>query len=171
MVEQWLLIEAINPEPWEAPEGAIGRKGGKPFVMMFKPEGVKAYQEAIREELEARELTPTDQPCRLDLWFWRNTGSWSDGGSRKGRGNIADATNLQKATEDALQGILFINDRQVTQIISDIVDQGPDVEPQILLRLSHIDPAQRILGISQAEVLREARPISNSNFRDIPDIF
>ena len=52
-------------------------------------------------------------------------------------GNYADSTNLQKSTEDALQGLLYGNDRETRYVSSEIVDQGPDVHPCIVV---HLEP-------------------------------
>lgn len=122
----WIIPE-INPEPWTAPEVSIGRRGGKLAPQVFKREGLRQYQEAVHEYVE-RVYNPT--PCEAELvlqfWFWRELDTT--------RSKLVDATNLQKATEDALHGLLFVNDRQVQDVRSIIVEQGVDVAPTIVIR-------------------------------------
>lgn len=94
---------------------------------MGRNQQLHMYQQAVKEEMqrcypEAELLAPGYE---LDFWFWRNTE----------RGNIADATNLQKATEDALQGILLKNDRLVVRVGSTVVAQGADVTGAVAFRV------------------------------------
>jgi Holliday junction resolvase RusA-like endonuclease len=121
------LIRGINPVPWMSPQGSVGRKNGKMFVHMHSPTELKNYQAAVREALEGAPPVEGDN-ISLTFYFWRNARTKHD--------HQADATNLQKATEDALQGVLFANDRDVQHVQSWIVAQGADVEPQILVSIS-----------------------------------
>lgn len=87
------------------------------------------YQQALRDELKRtyppHEMELLQPDYELDFWFWRNTE----------RGNVADATNLQKASEDALQGLLIQNDQQVVRVASTIVEQGPEVYGSVIFRV------------------------------------
>lgn len=130
----WYVIDGINPEPWEAPTGEARRK--KPpakgfYVQMVSSEQQRAFQQAVRDTMEETygdvDLAVVD--IRLEFYFWRQKGNAR---------NIADATNLQKSLEDALQGVLYKNDRQVKRITSEIVEQEADTEPLILV---HVSPA------------------------------
>ena len=62
----------------------------------------------------------------LQFYFWRELDTPQ---SKK-----ADATNLQKSTEDALHELLFVNDRQVQDVRSIICEQDVGVEPTIVIR-------------------------------------
>lgn len=133
----WYLLEGVNPEPWEAPEGSVGRaKGsGKFFVQMHSPVGMREYQEAVKSQFKERypEVVPVTYPVTLTFHFWRQR-------SVEAKANIADATNLQKATEDALQGLLYMNDRQVYNPQSYIVEQLDDTPSLVLIGLSPLVP-------------------------------
>lgn len=124
MVQKLLAIEGINPEPWTAAQvGIVGK-----HAQAFPNEKLVAYQNAIAEEVEQRmeawSMEPMLVEVTLGFTFWRSTTG----------GQPADATNLQKGTEDALQGYLFPNDSQVKSVTSTIANQGPDVEPLILIQ-------------------------------------
>jgi Holliday junction resolvase RusA-like endonuclease len=92
---------------------------------------LNAYKEAVREELGEQELQQGEHT--LYLYFWRNRPEYTTAQARTHRKHEADLTNLQKATEDALQGVLFANDRDVKEVHSVLMAQGPDVEPAIVI--------------------------------------
>lgn len=158
------MIEGVNPEPWRASEGNIGRKAGKMFVQMHKPGTVRDYQEAFKEEFAARypDFKPYSHHMAIDLWYWRQMT------------NIADATNLQKSTEDALQGLLYHNDQQVKYISSYIMEQFADTEPAILIRIKPIPAEHHLLGLDKRAELALPVPDAVSNIRrnvDVDGIF
>ncbi len=119
-------LAGIEPEPWTAPEGTIGRRGGKLFVQFHKNAQVAAFQNAVKEEFPVQNPHPTveDEWIKLTFWLWRSTG-----GARK----RVDATNCQKALEDALQGILYTNDRLVRDVRTVIVEQTEGIMPHIVI--------------------------------------
>jgi Holliday junction resolvase RusA-like endonuclease len=92
-----------------------------------------AYKEAVREELGEQELQEGQHI--LHLYFWRVRSEYTTPQARTHRKHEADVTNLQKATEDALQGVLFANDRDVREVHSYLIDQGPETEPGIVIGL------------------------------------
>ena len=115
-----IFIRGINPEPWAI--GTINAWGKGKGSMSANPKVVN-YQNAIREDLEQQglEIPPfltASWPLDVTFQYFRSTE----------RGQPADVTNLNKATEDALQGILFGNDRYNRRVTGDIIAQGPDVE-------------------------------------------
>jgi Holliday junction resolvase RusA-like endonuclease len=119
----------LNPEPWTAPSISVGRRGGKPFPMVYKNEALRSYQEAVKE------LLPThiwvEPPIHLEFYFWRQLPDYTTDKDVRARKHHADATNMQKALEDALQGVLFKNDKDVRSIRSWVMDQGKDVDPMV----------------------------------------
>jgi len=122
-------ITGIEPEPWALGDLFVGKKGGKFFPRIAPADHLVAYQEALREEFVLQNghahLIEHDD-LRLVLHFWRSLGD--------GR-QYADATNLQKATEDALQGILYANDRQVRDVRSIIQEQAVGIRPHIAIEV------------------------------------
>lgn len=123
----------VNPEPWAVGPLALGKRNGKMFPRMERNASVHAFKEAVREELERIEIEPMPPEFRyrLEFYFWRRLESYIGESGRKANAHVADATNMQKALEDALQGVLIDNDRDVQIVGSWIVEQGPDVEPGI----------------------------------------
>ena len=115
-----IVIRGINPEPWAI--GTVncwGRGKGtiSPNLKMLN------YQNALREELTERldsggTVKLTGWALDLHIYYFRSTE----------HGQPADVTNLNKATEDALQGILFTNDRINRKVTGEIIEQHPMVE-------------------------------------------
>lgn len=165
----WVLCK-INPEPWSAP--TIGKKGGN-----FKSGSLVNYQEAVRslvtDAMLKNEVPPYTYDSHaagifLEMFFWRSTG----------KGQPADTSNLVKATEDALQGALFDNDRIVRRVAGEIVEQSPALDdPGVLIRctdypetgLSNLsDGVWRLITVSEDAALPR---IKMSLGRDGPDDF
>lgn len=119
-----IVIWDINPEPWTSP--TIPRRG-RPA----KDGKLVAYQQAVQDEIEEMrqgkffelEMYDPDDYVHLTIYFWRSSA----------HGQQADATNLLKSTEDALQGILFKNDRKNWHVESAIVEQTPETRPCIVI--------------------------------------
>ena len=140
MKEYWFVLH-VNPTPWTAPTVSIGRKKGKPFPMVYSSEELKNYKAAIEDEIEKAlrdnhpDFVPIEDEIALHFFFYRKVEKLHRGKSTR-RGNYADATNLQKATEDGLQGTLFVNDSQVVDVRSTIAEQSTEVEnPCVVVRM------------------------------------
>lgn len=133
----WLLIEGINPEPWQAKKLGVIRKGTRWVPTATTPEHQRVYQAALREDITLAypnlPMFPRGLDLELKMYFWRRLDSYAGPSGRMTRRKEADATNLQKSTEDALQSVLLDNDRQVRRVSSDVIAQGSDVEPMILI--------------------------------------
>jgi Holliday junction resolvase RusA-like endonuclease len=139
----------INPVPWRSPDftAATGRGGKGRYVKAIPNQEVQNFQEAVREAL--RQL-PADEfntgliapPYELRFYLWRQLGNKESGSGRKSREHVADATNMQKALEDALQGVLIGNDRDVARISTTIVAQDVNTHGSIGIILSHFYEAE-----------------------------
>jgi Holliday junction resolvase RusA-like endonuclease len=124
----------LNPEPWAVGTISSGRsKGGKIFARMSPDPNLAAFQRAVKEELADAQMLPENY-VKLTFFFWRQQAVYLDSADRRRHRNQADATNMQKGLEDALQGILFQNDRDIRDIRSVIVEQGPSIEPCIVIQ-------------------------------------
>lgn len=126
MSEHYWVV-GINPEPWAVGTPFVRGGGGKGAGI--SPNGkLQMYQEALREEFEVQNphFFLKHEPLSVTFYFWRST---------LGGGQPADATNLQKATEDALQKILYVNDRNNLHVQSFVMDQDPKTQPHILIRV------------------------------------
>lgn len=114
MAEIFWYVLPINPEPWAVGPLGIGKKNGKFFPYMGPNPTLKAYKEAVQEELKAQEaqMLPKGE-YRIACYFWRRLDTYHTASGREASMHQADGTNMLKATEDAVQGILFDNDRNV----------------------------------------------------------
>jgi Holliday junction resolvase RusA-like endonuclease len=133
-VHSWYLLE-LNPIPWTAPQIGTGRKGGRSYVQAYKNPELHTFQQAVKEEFETHypDVTPMSGPIDLEFFFWRELPDYLSVNNVKVRKHQADVTNLQKALEDALQGVLFDNDRNVRAIRSQIIEQDFETDPLILV--------------------------------------
>lgn len=111
-MEQWFIVP-VNPYPWKVPPISVGRKNGKAFPRVGRDEGLHSFKEAVKDYVLMQGPQKINGPVELRLWFWRNIPEYTTSQGRTARKHEADNTNLQKATEDALQGILFNNDKDV----------------------------------------------------------
>lgn len=137
-----IVITGINPEPWMAPDLSTLRRGGKTVPSATKKEALRSYQMAVKESvLDAypEQPIPAGESVWLRFFFWRQLELEPVGDAgRMRRRHRVDATNLQKSLEDALQGVLYENDRDVLWPNSFIVEQGPDVMPRIMIVGGHL---------------------------------
>lgn len=133
----WYYL-SVNPEPWSTGDIQTGRRGGKVFGTLAAPAGLVAYQQAVREELEDAKHLPPGQ-YRATFYIWRQQVVYISQTDKRVRKHQADATNMQKALEDALQGVLIDNDRNIQDIRTRIVQQGPNVRPQVVIKLESLE--------------------------------
>lgn len=145
----WHIVH-VNPVPWTAPSATSRRgKGGKgTYVQMYASEELKTFKQAVQEQLAG--VTPYLDEVELTFYFWRQLPEGLIPDARKRRAHQADATNLQKSLEDALQGHLIENDKNVRSIRSVIVEQTYDCQSLIVIKL---DPWR---GFSQSLELPES---------------
>lgn len=121
----------LNPEPWAIGPVGYARRKGSMSAYVGRNQQLHAYQEAVRELLDGVEMM--EGPYKLTIYFWRNVAEYTTPAQRQARKHDADVTNLLKGTEDALQGILIGNDRDVRHVQGILVDQGPDVIPSVVI--------------------------------------
>ncbi len=174
-MEEFYVI-ALNAEPWAiGPLGVARKNGVHPYI--GPNQKLQAYQEALREHLQGSPMTTGEVEVRLIIWRQIESMKVYTGKNRKGK--TSDATNIQKATEDALQGVLIENDRNVRKISTQIVSQKEDTMPCIVIGIKpyveeKIDMPFSIWDRIE-EVRRTALPNEGSLWSDdaaeIEDIF
>lgn len=139
------VAEGINPEPWTAGMVSTGTKAGKRFTRVTKLPQLRVYQLALQEQLieqlngEEAHFEPWLGSIGLEFVFSRCLEQYKSPSGRNVTRHRADVTNLQKATEDALQGFLFKNDVQVARIESVMFSQKKDITPRIEISMHKID--------------------------------
>lgn len=134
---RWFVL-GLNPEPWAIGPVGYSRHGGKMSAYVGRNQQLDAYKEAVAEALNDL-LDPNFEMYegKLDLkfYFWRNMAEYKTPQAQSHRKHEADGTNMAKATEDALQGVLFANDKNVKRMTWEVVEQGPDVIPAIAIQI------------------------------------
>ena len=156
----WFLLE-VNPVPWTAPSVSTGRKNGKVQPRVYKNAELRTYQQAVKEDFQYRypDVEPIKGPIDLDFFFWRQLPDYLSVDNVRVRKHQADVTNMQKALEDALQGLLFANDREVRTIHSSIVEQDFETEPKVLIGVRpHVEVTWPIDVVEEFTRIRRLEP-------------
>ncbi len=146
-LNEFFIVIPINPEPWAVGPIGVTNKNGKPRGFMGQNLQLRNYQDAVRPHIrnhlekidsDVAQFFPIKNTCRITMYFWRCLDEYVT--TRKSSRNWADATNMAKALEDAIQGVLIVNDRNNTQVSCAIVEQGTMVRagPIIHLEWSNI---------------------------------
>lgn len=130
---KWYLIEDINPQPWAIGPLGMGRRNGSSYPYVGPNAQLVAFQKAVKEELDDFTALPFVGDIELEFFIWRRIERYA-GRSRTQHSHQADATNIQKALEDALQGVLFPNDRAVQRISTTVVEQSRTTKPRIVIK-------------------------------------
>lgn len=142
--EYWFVLHDINPEPWRVGPASVARnRAGKWFARIGPDTQLVAFQNAVKEALEGTAVK-LDGEIELRFYFWRRLDKYTTT-RRTSTRHVVDATNMQKATEDALQGVLMDNDREVKSIQSTIVEQSIDTAARIVICIrqwSGLDPSE-----------------------------
>lgn len=132
----WYILE-VNPEPWAVGPIAYARRGGKMSAYMGQNAQLNAYKEALREEIQRFDPQELSGKIHMQLFFWRRRDDYETAQGKRHRKHEADLTNLQKATEDALQGILYKNDKDVISIHSRLVEQDVATNGRVVVGVSN----------------------------------
>ncbi|AKJ71735.1 hypothetical protein TIN2_45 [Tsukamurella phage TIN2] len=129
----------LNPEPWAMGNIQIVPAGKKRFPKVSPNKVLKMYQDAIRAEVVLTDLTDLPGPYySVRFTFSRQLTATKIASGRTLTRNWADVTNMQKGTEDALQGAAFGNDRDVIRTESRLY--GPQREstlPFVVIEVRH----------------------------------
>lgn len=135
-----------NPEPWRVPPMQPGwsKKTKKMIVKSGADTMLQAYQDEVRDVLHSQNAYMMEGKYRLDFYFHRT--SESETSPNSGKRSRSDATNMQKAIEDALQGVVIENDRDVVDVRSRVIQPARIIpEPFVVVRVegevSPIDPS------------------------------
>lgn len=95
---------------------------------------LQAYQEEVRDVLQAQGAYMMKPNYRLTFYFHRTSESETRPNSRKR--SKSDATNMQKSLEDALQGVVIENDRDVLDVRSRIIEPDSIItEPFVVVQV------------------------------------
>lgn len=160
---EWYTLN-LNPQPWAIGPLSMGRKGTGFFPKIGPNTQLTVYQNAVREALRSQSAKLITGEVELKFYFSRALESSVRSSGKTTRANTADATNLQKATEDALQGILIENDRMVVAVSSVIFNQGPEARSFVIIRISRpMDHESEVPESIWQKVLEEPETSTQSN--------
>lgn len=132
----------VNPHQWAIGPVTTIRRGGKTIPMVGRNVQLHNFKEAVRREMD-RLYGPQEimeGPVELRFWFWRNRPAYQNHQQRTHRTHEADVTNMQKALEDALQGVLYKNDKQTKRVTSEEVEQDYDIWGHIIIEIEPYEP-------------------------------
>jgi len=135
-VSLWLFF-GVNPEPWTVGLATPVRRAGKVSSFMSPDPQLVNYKKALQQEFDLNysSVLMALGPVQLDLYFYRRLDRYDTEAGRKSQRHVSDATNLQKAFEDAMQGKLYENDRQVVDVHSRIMEQTPETIGCTVMRI------------------------------------
>lgn len=132
MTQYWYVMD-VNPEPWVVGPINVIRKGGHFIPKVGQDVQLADYQKAIKQFLEDQNPVMVEGKVRLTFLFWRQQTAYQTQRGRRHRRHEADLTNMIKATEDALQGVVIGNDRDTREVAGYIIQQGPDVRGRVIV--------------------------------------
>jgi Holliday junction resolvase RusA-like endonuclease len=131
IVSRWFSLP-LNAQPWTTGRIGVGKKDGHLRGTLSPDMQLKTFQEAVREYMENVEPLPPGK-YMLTFYIWREIEEYQGTRKRIVKHQV-DATNLQKALEDALQGNLIGNDRDVAEIRTVVVEQERSTVPYIVIK-------------------------------------
>ena len=166
MTDQVFIVSGLNPEQWESP-------GKDRFGGTAKSTALTNYQRAVAADLKRDypDHEQIDGPCEIVFYIWRQLVTY-EGERKRVRKNRVDATNVQKALEDAIQGVLIKNDREVLDVRTRIVEQATETEPFIIIVIREPRPVDpEVLALRRDFLVERDKP--RPAFRDIKveDVF
>lgn len=131
---QWLVLD-INPEPWAVgPLSTVRTKGGSLRSVMGRNQELYTYQQAIKSMVTNAQKLAGNVAITVYLWRKLEEG-FIGGGRRTVRDARPDATNMLKAAEDALQGLLYDNDENNVDVRAVIVERSPNTRPLVVIKV------------------------------------
>lgn len=134
---RWFVVP-LNPEPWAVGPLSVIRAGNKTIPKIGPNRQLKEFQLAVKEQLDG--VVPEKGEVEVRIFVWRRIEEYKTHQAKSARSHEADATNMQKAIEDAIQGCLITNDREVRKISTTVVEQSTNAISMIVI---HVKPFVR----------------------------
>ena len=159
--EQWFVIP-VNPQPWTVPPFQPGMKNGHMYVSPGRDVKGEDFKQAVRDELNRQGAYMMKAPYEIEFWFDHKLDS--------SKSKAVDATNMQKLAEDALQGIVIDNDRNVVSIHSRNFPQDKDAAGMFLIRVVDNAPEPGIPQEIAMEFSRVRKEILEGKTKQIKQI-
>ena len=132
-------MEVGNALPKHMGNIAVVTAGKRRFPKVSPNKTLKQYQDALIAELTESEAAILPGPYySIRYTFSRQLVHYKTREGGTSSRNWADVTNMQKGTEDALQGVYMPNDRAVIQNLARLV--GPQKQstlPYVVIEIRH----------------------------------
>ena len=129
----------LNPEPWAMGKIQVITAGKRPFPKVAPDKTMKTYEDGLKAELEVLGYSPLPGPLySIRFSFSRQLAQYTTASGKTSTRNHADVTNMQKSTEDAIQGVLLRNDRDVVRVESRLIsEQRVTAYPYVVVEVRH----------------------------------
>jgi Holliday junction resolvase RusA-like endonuclease len=129
---QWFVLP-LNPVPWAVGPLGIIRKAGRFLPYMGRNQELHDFKVAVARAVKDQNPVMIRGKVKITCIFWRDQEEYKTPQARTARKNEADTTNLLKATEDALQGIVYENDKDNNEVHGYIAAQAPGIRPRMVI--------------------------------------
>lgn len=156
--EDWYVVRE-NPMPWEIGPLGVGRQGGKLRPFVGPSPQLQAYQKSVRQALLDQNPIKREGEVEVKFYIWRRIEEYKTKGGRAASSHAADATNIQKATEDAIQGVLIGNDRYVLAPSSVIMSQDKDIDGLVVIRIRPVQDHESEIPTHVWDIIEKAAPL------------
>lgn len=135
--KEWWYYLPINPQGWAVGPLAVKRMNNKLIPFMGRNQELHMFKETVKEELFSRygALIPVDEDVELCVYAWQRLDEYRSATGRKSKDKFADLTNIVKAAEDAIQGVLIKNDNRVMAQRNVIMDRSPSINGCLVICL------------------------------------
>jgi hypothetical protein len=149
--KQWYVLD-VNPQPWAVGPLSVARGGKGYYPKMGQNQQLATYQDAVRAALTGRYPNLVEfetsaggaslfgnREVELCFYFFQKQeqaekyDARTKTGTRTVTSSLADLTNMVKAAEDAVAGILFDNDIQVRAQRNVTVEHGLTVPEGVVI--------------------------------------
>jgi Holliday junction resolvase RusA-like endonuclease len=150
----------LNPEPWRVGPVGVGRRSSGLYAYVGRDQQLDAFEKAVAESVAEQwgDRPPLEGNLRIEVFLWRQRAEYTTPNQRKHRKHEADATNMLKAIEDSLQGVVFENDRDNHDVRCVIMEQSAETNPQIILHITRIEHGwtNKLLSEMPVDIARKA---------------
>ena len=124
----------------ERPRATVKMIGKKPVVRVVDPPKSRSAKKRIAQELKKKNITPTDKPIKaiIDIFveipksYTKKKKAAIEAGELR-PAKKPDVSNYIKLIEDACNGILYIDDSQIVEVLGrKFYSETPRIEIEII---------------------------------------
>jgi Holliday junction resolvase RusA-like endonuclease len=142
-----------TPKPQPRPKARLVKpRAGKPFIQIYTPStGCENWRKAVAWAGQREIPAPLTGPLEVEIVVYidrpqRLKTKRADQGAVRADGCVGDADHYAKAVLDALHGVAFANDAQVTDLISRKRYAAAGCQPGARIRVAQVDMAESLFA-------------------------